>query len=351
MSYKSLQKGSYADDTNDGSDAVVALGTAIAPTGNAMNNASGVPSHVYCPCLYATLCNKCGIPLKDRDQTKKVIAELCTSQRPKLANVYGRGPLLLSDVPKSATRTNTTTTTGSPDDVVLGIDEAGRGSVLGPMVYGAAYWSSACESKIPKDFNDSKQLKEDDRERLFETILNHNDIGFVVRSLLPSEISRNMQRVNPYNLNEMSHDAAISIIRKLVDNGIQVKTAYIDTVGNPKAYQRKLEGQFPGIEFVVESKADAKYAPCSAASVGEWLFGCAMDIILHTCICTGKSTITHSLSHTHTPTKLAAFLSFFPFTMFIFNSRKSNARSNACELEIFGTIIDIPNGRRGEKIA
>mmetsp|Transcript_7281 Transcript_7281/g.17140 ORF Transcript_7281/g.17140 Transcript_7281/m.17140 type:complete len:101 (+) Transcript_7281:715-1017(+) len=89
-----------------------------------------------------------------------------------------------------------------------------------------------------------------------------------MRSLLPSEISRNMLRPNPYNLNQMSHDSTMLMIRKLLDAGLKVKKAYIDTVGNPYTYRRKLEGQFPGIEFVVESKADAKYASCSAASVG-----------------------------------------------------------------------------------
>mmetsp|Transcript_7289 Transcript_7289/g.17170 ORF Transcript_7289/g.17170 Transcript_7289/m.17170 type:complete len:212 (+) Transcript_7289:715-1350(+) len=88
-----------------------------------------------------------------------------------------------------------------------------------------------------------------------------------MRSLLPSEISRNMLRPNPYNLNQMSHDSTMLMIRKLLDAGLKVKKAYIDTVGNPYTYRRKLEGQFPGIEFVVESKADAKYASCSAASV------------------------------------------------------------------------------------
>ena len=72
-----------------------------------------------------------------------------------------------------------------------------------------------------------------------------------------------------YNLNQMSHDAAILLIRKIVDKGgVKVKKAFIDTVGNPQYYQRKLEREFPDIEFVVESKADANYAPCSAASVG-----------------------------------------------------------------------------------
>ena len=97
-------------------------------------------------------------------------------------------------------------------------------------------------------------------------------MGYALRSILPSEISRNMLRksTDVYNLNQMSHDAAILLIRKIVDKGgVKVKKAFIDTVGNPQYYQRKLEREFPDIEFVVESKADANYAPCSAASVGK----------------------------------------------------------------------------------
>jgi len=45
----------------------------------------------------------------------------------------------------------------------------------------------------------------------------------------------------------------------------------VDTVDMPDAYRQKLERVFEGynynINFVVEKKADAKYAPCSAASV------------------------------------------------------------------------------------
>jgi ribonuclease H len=230
-----------------------------------------LPSHIYCHCGNATLCNKCGKPMSDRDATKRAVEALCVKTRPAPASVFGNGPLLLSDIPESAIR-NASNSTFDPV-VVLGIDEAGRGSVLGPMVYGAAYWSTVAESnnKIPKDFNDSKQLTEKDRDRLFDAILCNSEIGFAVRSILPSEISRNMLREYPYNLNQMSHDSAMTLIRKILDQGVQVQTAYIDTVGNPAAYQRKLDREFPGINFVVESKADAKYASCSAASVGECL--------------------------------------------------------------------------------
>jgi ribonuclease H2 subunit A len=79
-----------------------------------------------------------------------------------------------------------------------------------------------------------------------------------------------MLRPKPYNLNEMSHDSTMLMIRKLLDAGVKVKKAFIDTVGNAHTYRNKLEGQFPGIEFVVESKADGKYASCSAASVGRF---------------------------------------------------------------------------------
>lgn len=231
-------------------------------------------SIIYCSCRHATLCKQCGIPMKTRDDTKRIIQSLLVGERPPLANVFGHGPLLISDIPKSsiASRSNDDQGDNNNSEVVLGVDEAGRGCVLGSMIYGCAYWSKDVDEskKIPSGFRDSKTLNEEERERLFEELSEHPDIGFGFRSILPSEISRSMLRksTDVYNLNQMSHDATITLIRKIIDNGkVKVKTAYIDTVGNPQSYQRKLEREFPDIQFVVESKADANYAPCSAASV------------------------------------------------------------------------------------
>lgn len=55
---------------------------------------------------------------------------------------------------------------------VLGIDEAGRGPVLGPLVYGIAFWEEGqCASMREKyGFNDSKGIKEVDRERMYEDL-------------------------------------------------------------------------------------------------------------------------------------------------------------------------------------
>eukprot|EP00980_Cylindrotheca_fusiformis_P003299 scaffold743_cov117-Cylindrotheca_fusiformis.AAC.18 len=217
-------------------------------------------SGLYCYCKNASCCSKCGKPMTNKEDTRSAISALIENERPARANVAGNGPLLLSDVPQSVKECN---------DVMVGIDEAGRGSVLGPMIYGAAYWSCSVVDKIPKGFQDSKALTEQTRNYLFQQLMDHEHIGFCMRSLLPSEISRNMLRPHPYNLNEMSHDSAIVMIRKLLDAGVNIKRAFIDTVGNAFSYKRKLEREFPGIDFTVESKADAKYPPCSAASVGE----------------------------------------------------------------------------------
>jgi ribonuclease H2 subunit A len=218
-------------------------------------------SGVYCYCLHALNCTQCGKPHDDRPATKTAIQHILEDPRPVRTNVYGNGPLLVSDVPESTKRT----------PIVLGIDEAGRGSVLGPMVYGLAYWSVDATDRIPKSFNDSKQLSEQQREAIWKEILEHEDIGFAFKALLPNEISRNMLRRNPYNLNEQSHDTAMMLIRKLQPYHT-IQACFIDTVGNADYYRRKLEREFPGIEFTVESKADAKYATCSAASVGTYFY-------------------------------------------------------------------------------
>lgn len=75
----------------------------------------------------------------------------------------------------------------------LGIDEAGRGPVLGPMVYGAAFWPVAMDEEIGKlGFRDSKALTAAERDSLFARLKRSGKIGYVLRVISAREISARM---------------------------------------------------------------------------------------------------------------------------------------------------------------
>ncbi len=75
-------------------------------------------------------------------------------------------------------------------EVVVGIDEAGRGPVLGSLIYTVAFWPVSEDEIIGKmGFNDSKQLKEQDRERLLDNIRNHPSIGWVIEEITAESIA------------------------------------------------------------------------------------------------------------------------------------------------------------------
>ena len=73
----------------------------------------------------------------------------------------------------------------------------------------------------------------------------------------------------PYNLNEMSHNAAISMISELLRMKVRVSEVYIDTVGPAAKYEAKLNQtfNFTNIKFKVAPKADSLYKCVSAASI------------------------------------------------------------------------------------
>ena len=56
--------------------------------------------------------------------------------------------------------------------IELGIDEAGRGPVLGVMVYGCVFWPKRVGDQMREKFgfNDSKQVAEAMREKMFDDI-------------------------------------------------------------------------------------------------------------------------------------------------------------------------------------
>jgi len=180
----------------------------------------------------------------------------------------------------------------------LGIDEAGRGPVLGDMVYACAYWAESLNAALSKAGfmgecppplsslhhtptlhlgltytaathpADSKQLTEARRRTLAAKARAHPDVGFVVLPLTAPFISTSMLRRVPYSLNAMSHDAAIEMVREVQRRGVTIAHVYVDTVGEPGSYERKLTAAFRNrVKFTVSKKADSLFPVVSAASI------------------------------------------------------------------------------------
>ncbi|EEF46595.1 ribonuclease H2 subunit A isoform X1 [Ricinus communis] len=151
---------------------------------------------------------------------------------------------------------------------IMGIDEAGRGPVLGPMVYGCLYCARSYERTLSTlSFADSKTLKEDKREELFENLKANESIGWAVDVIDPRELSAKMLQKNKINLNEISHESAIGLITRVLNEGVLLTQVYLDTVGDAEKYRIKLSERFPSIKFVVAKKADSLYPVVSGASI------------------------------------------------------------------------------------
>ncbi|RCK65386.1 Ribonuclease H2 subunit A [Candida viswanathii] len=162
------------------------------------------------------------------------------------------------------------------EPIVLGVDEAGRGPVLGPMVYGVAYTLESFLSSLQKQygFADSKILTESKREELFREIEEPLDdatelnkhIGWATTTITAKDISSGMLQSSgkgAYNLNSQAHDTTINLIKRVLQQGVKISKIFVDTVGPPASYQAKLKGVFPEST----SPADSVYPIVSAASV------------------------------------------------------------------------------------
>lgn len=144
------------------------------------------------------------------------------------------------------------------------------------MVYALFYLPLPLHRALLADthkFDDSKALTPSVRSQLMEKVCTdgsdlHQHSGWATRLMSAKDISSAMMRPNgTYNLNAQAMDATINLIQDVLNSGVNIREVYIDTIGQPAAYQKKLERIFPALSITVAKKADSLYPCVSAASV------------------------------------------------------------------------------------
>lgn len=152
--------------------------------------------------------------------------------------------------------------------LILGIDDAGRGPVIGPMILAGCLADEKIEAEFKKlGVKDSKKLTAKKREILAEEI-KQKAIAFEVTITHPQEITaRNHVGVN---LNQIEAIKSAEIINKL-NKGAEKIIVYIDCPSpNINAWQNYLESHInkkENLEIHCEHKADVNHVSCSAASI------------------------------------------------------------------------------------
>ena len=144
------------------------------------------------------------------------------------------------------------------------------------MVYGLLYLPLSSHRSLLAEthhFDDSKVLTPAVRSSLMQKLCTtgtdlHQNCGWATRVMSARDISSGMLKsAGMYNLNAQAMDATIDLIKDVFAKGVNMKEIYIDTIGSPSVYQKKLERIFPTTMITVAKKADSLYPCVSAASV------------------------------------------------------------------------------------
>ncbi|MBI2176640.1 ribonuclease HII [Candidatus Woesearchaeota archaeon] len=149
--------------------------------------------------------------------------------------------------------------------LICGIDEAGRGPIIGPMVMAGVLTDEAGATELKKiGAKDSKLLSPRQREQLFSKIVKIvKDYKVVVIS--PAEIDASVKSDDGMNLNWLEAHKSAEIINALNPEKVIIDSPS-NNVENYKNYLMKLLKN-KKIEAVVEHKADVNHVECSAASI------------------------------------------------------------------------------------
>ncbi|EHP70663.1 MAG: ribonuclease HII [Metallosphaera yellowstonensis] len=138
----------------------------------------------------------------------------------------------------------------------LGIDEAGRGCLIGPMVVAGVVLSEKGMGRLRAvGVKDSKKLTRKRREELFHLILEESEAVAIAKAL-PDEIDTN-------NLNELTYRKVLEVMRAL--SAFPIDTVTVDRVG--KEVEVIEEIYRLGLRPNVVYHADENFLEASAASI------------------------------------------------------------------------------------
>jgi ribonuclease H2 subunit A len=96
-----------------------------------------------------------------------------------------------------------------------------------------------------------------------------NLLRYKEKTLHAQTLCNDQLRRDKVSLNKISTDAACELIQKALDEKVNLRKVFVDTVGPAENYQRMLTEHFKNynIEFKVAPKADSLFACVSAASI------------------------------------------------------------------------------------
>jgi len=138
-----------------------------------------------------------------------------------------------------------------------GVDEAGRGSVLGPLVVGAVF-SDSEDSLINIGVKDSKKLSPKVREQMFDLIVQECKVNIVMISASDIDKKRKIMSLNDIEL-EMFVDAC----SKHPSSVVYADCPDVNEVGFSNEMKRMMKGP----DIIAKHKADDIYPIVSAASI------------------------------------------------------------------------------------
>lgn len=152
--------------------------------------------------------------------------------------------------------------------MIVGIDESGRGPVIGPLVMCALAISEEDEQKL-KELNvkDSKELTKEKRKEL-QPIIQKIAKSIKLRIISPQEIDKAINSMHD-NLNLLEARMSAEMINEMLDE-MKINKIILDCPSpNLKSYYyyilKKLKNK--DINLVCEHKADKHHVVVSAASI------------------------------------------------------------------------------------